>query len=136
MEPGSISVARTLPIDGALLADVLRRLRRDTTGPALRWTLGALGSAEVDTNFVSANNGFATAARVWDARGLAVASVALHIHAASADSVQLVLQPTNALTPWWQERVGELLELAQAVINELAEELLWHATHAGVAASG
>jgi len=136
MEPGSISVARTLPIDGALLADVLRRLRRDTAGPALRWTLGDLGSAEVDINFVSGAEGFATVARVWDGRGLAVASVALHITATAPDAVQVVLQPTSALTPWWQQRIAELLELAQAVINELAEELLWHATRAGVAANG
>jgi hypothetical protein len=136
MEPGSISVARTLPIDGALLDDVLRRLRRDTTGPALRWTLGDLGSAEIDINFVSVAEGFTTVARVWDGRGLAVASVALHIAATAPDAVQVVLQPTSALTPWWQQRIAELLELAQAVINELAEELLWHATRAGVAANG
>ena len=136
MEPGSISVSRTLPIDGALLADVLRRLRRDAAGPALRWTLGDLGSAEVDINFVSGRDGFGTVARVWDARGLAVASVALSLTAVADDAIQLRLRPTTALTPWWQERVGELLELAQAVINELAEELLWHATRAGIAANG
>ncbi len=136
MEPGSISVSRTLPIDGALLADVLRRLRRDTAGPALRWTLGDLGSAEVDINFTSGREGFGTFARVWDGRGLAVASVMLSLTAVAPDAVHLRLQPTTALTPWWQERIGELLELAQAVINELAEELLWHATRAGVAASG
>ena len=136
MEPGSISVSRTLPIDGALLADVVRRLRRDAAGPALRWTLGDLGSAEVDINFVSGRDGFGTVARVWDPRGLAVASVALSLTAVAADAIQLRLRPTTALTPWWQERVGELLELAQAIINELAEELLWHATRAGVAANG
>ena len=70
----------------------------------------------------------------WDARGLAVASVSLTIRATGPDAVNLVLQPTNALTPWWQERIPDLLEVAQAVLDELAEELLWHATRAGVAA--
>ncbi len=136
MEPGSISVTRTLPIDGALLADVLLRLRRDAGGSALRWSLGDRGAAEVDIIFTSAGASWTTTARVWDPRGLAVAAVALHIRATAPDQVSLTLQPTSALTPWWVERIAELLDLAQAVVDELAEELLWHAARAGVAASG
>ena len=53
MDPGGISVARTLPIDGALLGDVLLRLRRDSAASVLRWTLGDRGAAEVDVCFTS-----------------------------------------------------------------------------------
>ncbi|HWS48063.1 MAG TPA: hypothetical protein VN636_19530 [Acidimicrobiia bacterium] len=136
MEPGGISVTRTLPIDGALLADVLLRLRRDTGASALRWTLGDRGAAEVDVNFTTAGSSWITAARVWDASGLAVASVGLRVMATGADTVSLTLQPTSALTPRWLDQLPVLLDLAQAVIDEVAEELLWHATRAGVATSG
>jgi len=96
MEPANISVTRTLAIDGALLGDVLLRLRRDAGPGPLRWTLGDRGVAEVD--------------------------------------VKLTLQPTTALTPFWQDRGEELLELAHAAIDELSEELLWHASKTGVTA--
>src|SRR5689334_9969066 len=114
MEAGSISVTRTLPIDGALLSDVLLRLRRDAGPGPLRWTLGDRGSAEVDARFTSSGATWTTTARVWDAGGLAVAGVALRLDPTGTDSVQLTLQPTSALTPFWQERTEELLELAHA----------------------
>jgi hypothetical protein len=132
MEAGSISVTRTLPIDGALLSDVLLRLRRDAGPGPLRWTLGDRGSAEVDASFTSSGSTWTTTARVWDAGGLAVAGVALRLDPTGTDSVQLTLQPTSALTPFWQERTEELLELAHAAIDELSEEMLWHASRAGV----
>ena len=132
IEPHQISVTRMLPIDGALLGDVLRRLRRDSGAQALRWTLGGRGSAEVDANFTSSGATWTTPARVWDATGLAVASVALRLTATTADEVELTIEPTNALTPSWRARLPELLDITHAVIDELAEELLWHAMRAGV----
>jgi len=134
MEPANISVTRTLAIDGALLGDVLLRLRRDAGPAPLRWTLGDRGVAEVDVKFTSVGNTWTTSARVWDAAGLAVASVALRLDYTGSDAVQLTLQPTSALTPFWQDRGEELLELAHATIDELSEELLWHASKTGVSA--
>src|SRR5215212_1185689 len=135
MEPGTISVTRTLTIDSALLGDVLLRLRRDAGPGPLRWTLGDRGAAEIDVKFISSGTTWTTTARVWDAGGLAVAGVALRLDPASTDTVLLTLQPTSALTPWWQERAEELLELAHAAIDELSEELLWHASRTGVISS-
>jgi hypothetical protein len=132
MEPGNISVSRTLPIDGALLGDVLLRLRRDSGATPLRWTLGDRGAIEVDVQFTTTGTAWSTTARVWDAAGLAVASVALKLEATSAETIDLTLEPTTALTPWWQTRMPQLLDLAHAAIGELGEELLWHATRAGV----
>jgi hypothetical protein len=132
MEPANISVTRTLAIDGALLGEVLLRLRRDAGSGPLRWTLGDRGVAEVDVKFTSVANTWTTSARVWDAGGLAVAAVALRLDYTGTDAVQLTLQPTSALTPFWQVREEELLELAHATIDELSEELLWHASHTGV----
>jgi hypothetical protein len=132
MDPANISVTRTLAIDGALLGDVLLRLRRDSGPGPLRWTLGDRGVAEVDVKFTSVGNTWTTVARVWDAGGLAVAGVALRLDYTGTDAVQLTLQPTTALTPFWLEREEELLELAHAAIDELSEELLWHASRTGV----
>jgi hypothetical protein len=126
MEPGSISLTRTLPIDGALLADVLLRLRRDTEGSVVRWTLGDRGTAEVDTVFITHGPTWTTAGRVWSPSGLALAPVTLEI-TVTADAVQLVLRPSAALPPCWRDRTGELVTLARAVVDELGEELLWHA---------
>jgi hypothetical protein len=135
-EPHHITVARTLPIDGALLGDVLRRLRRDAGASPLRWKLGDRGAAEVDVNFTSTGSAWTTPARVWDVSGLAVASVALRLEPIAPDAVELTIEPTNALTPMWQARLPELLDLAHAVVDELSEELLFHATRAGVSGRG
>lgn len=134
MNAANISVTRTLAIDGALLGDVLLRLRRDSGPGPLRWSLGDRGAAEVDVKFTSVGNTWTTSARVWDGGGLAVAGVALRLDYTGTDAVQLTLQPTSALTPFWQDRAEELLELAHAAIDELAEELLWHASRAGIIA--
>ena len=126
----AISVARTLPIDGALVHDILLRLRRDSAGTPLRWTLGDRGIVEIDVNFSSVTAGmpsWTASARVWDNRGLSLVGVSLRIKA-TADTVTLALVPSSALPPWWETRVPELLDLTHAAVDELAEELLWHAS--------
>ncbi len=131
MEPGSFSVARTLPIDGALVGDVLLRLRRDSAGQPIRWTLGDRGTAEVDASFTSDGPRYTATARLWDASGLALVAAIVEI-TASVDTVELTIAPAVELTEWWQARTSDLLDLAHAVVDELSEELLWHATRAGV----
>ena len=90
---GVISVARTLPIDGALLDDVMLRLRRDSVTPALCWTLGRLGGAEVDARFTSTGPSWTTKARLWNRAGLAVTAATLQLVATGADEVRLTLEP-------------------------------------------
>jgi hypothetical protein len=41
--------------------------------------------------------------------------------------------PHTTLPEWWRVRPLELDDLADAIVGELAEELLWHAARAGVA---
>ncbi len=131
MEPGSRSVTRSLPIDGALLGDVCLRLRRDTAGGVVRWTLGDRGSAEVDANFTSDGLSYATTGRVWNPTGLALAGVTIVLDG-DPDRVLLTLIPHATLPEWWLARPDELSTLAGAVVDELAEELLWHAARAAV----
>jgi hypothetical protein len=145
MDGGSINcVARALPIDAALAGDVLLRLRRDTPGASAKWTLGGRGSVEVDVDFfpvvapVAADAALAgpawtTTARLWDPAAIAVMRAVVQLSATSNDSCELSLRPEVPLIPWWSARRPALLHLADAALDELAEELLWHASRPGVA---
>ncbi len=140
MDPGGISVARTLPIDGALLDDVLLRLRRDAATSALRWTLGDRGTAEVEIAFTStgtaACSSWTTRARLWNSSGLAVTAATVHLVAASRRRVEVVLEPSFTPTVASDDEAAALFDLARAALDELAEELLWHATRAGLTPRG
>ncbi len=134
---GGISVVRTLPIDAALVNTVLLGLRRDTAGSSAGWSLGGRGSAEVDVDFLRAPTqpaSWTTSARLWDPEAIAVVRAAVDLTAVSADACELAIRPDIPLTAWWSERLPALLELARAALDELAEELLWHATRDGIAA--
>jgi hypothetical protein len=133
MEPGSITVGRSLAIDAALLADVLLRLRRDAPGAVIRWTLAERGAVEIDVNFTSDGAAFTTTARIWERQGLAVANMTVRVAPRGADAVDLTAQPSAALPAWWASRVPEFLDVADAAVAELGEELLWHASYAGLA---
>jgi hypothetical protein len=138
MEPG-ISVRRMLPIDATLLSAVLLRLRREVAGRPNRWTLGDRGAMDVDVHFTPTASApgvygpaWATTGRLWDPEQLALATLTIELIARAADQCELQLTATE-LTPWWQERVDALTELAHAALDELAEEMLWHATRRDIA---
>jgi hypothetical protein len=131
MDPDDIGVQRKLPIDGALLADVLLRLRRDSPATVLRWTLGGRGAAEVDVCFTSAGPDWTTTARLWNEAGLAMTPATLRLAASSADEVWVTLEPAPTAAP-----TLAMQDLARAAVDEFAEELLWHATRAGITPRG
>jgi hypothetical protein len=131
MEPGSESVTRTVAIDGAFLGDVLLYLRRDAAAPVLRWTLGERGTAEIDACFDTCETGWKAAARLWNPNGLAVAAAVVYAEAARSDEIALTLEPT--LPPQgWGDRAEPFTALAECALDELAEELLWQASRAGL----
>ena len=140
MDAGGISVARAVPIDAALVRDVLVRLRRDVAGSVVRWTLGGLGVAELDVEFFPVLTAagetipaWSSTARLWDTNGVALVHVTIELRVVAADGCALTLRPEESLAPWWSDRLPALLDLAHATLDELAEELLWHATRDGVA---
>ena len=130
MDCGGVCEARTLPIDGVLLGEVLLRLRRDCPTSALRWTLGNRGVAEVDIAFTPTSTpgetGWTTTARLWPNTGLTVTAATVRCTATGIDEVQVTLEATGDLG-----LVG-LADLTRATVDELAEELLWYATRAGL----
>ena len=140
MDAGGICVARSLPIDGALLRDVLIRLRRDVPGGVARWTLGGRGAAEFDVDFFpiltdtsDAVPAWSSTARLWDPDGVAMLPAVVELRSATIDACELSLRPVSPLAPWWTTRTPALLELAHAALDELTEELLWHSTRDDVA---
>jgi len=134
-------MVRGLPIDAALMSDVLVQLRRDALGCPVAWTLGAHGSADLDAEFfpvptalADASNppAWTTTARLWDTDGLAVIHAVVELSVVGPDTCELIIRPELPLTPWWAARGPMLEALAQAALDELGEELLWHATRVGV----
>jgi hypothetical protein len=140
MDAGGICVARSLAIDAALARDVLIRLRRDVDGGIARWTLGGHGTAEVDVDFFpiltaygDASPAWSSTARLWARNGIAMLPATVELRAAAVDTCELTLRPATPLAPWWANRTPALIDLARAALDELGEELLWHATRADVA---
>jgi hypothetical protein len=140
MDAGGISVARAIGMDAALVRDVLIRLRRDAAGPVTRWTLGGRGIAELDVEFFpiltaagAASPAWNTTARLWDTDGVAMVHVVMELRSVAADGCELTLRPEFPLAPWWSARLPALLDLVHATLDEVSEELLWHATRDGVA---
>ena len=136
MNPGGISMERTLPIDGALLGDVLLRLRRDCPASSLRWTLGDRGAAEVEVGFTSDGPIWTSTARLWNYAGFAMTTATVRLVATAPDAVHLTLVPTHGSRPVSDEETRSMADLGRAAVDELAEELLWHATRAGLTARG
>lgn len=135
----SSTVERLLPIDATLIGPVLTRLRRDATGRHQRWTLGGHGTVELDVDFrplpstpERGGPSWEGSVRLWDADHLAVAQCTIVVSAQTAATCALELLADDQLTPWWQERRPTLVHLAQAAVDEIAEELLWHATREDV----
>ena len=135
MDAGGISVVRALPIDPAIVNGTLLALRRDTPGSATGWSLGQRGSAEVDVDFVrtgAPDPTWTASARLWDPAAIAVVRAVVVLTVVGPDGCELSIRPELPLARWWSARMPALLGLAQAALDELGEELLWHATREGV----
>jgi hypothetical protein len=136
MDAGGISVVRQLPIDPALVNSMFLGLRRDTPGSATGWSLGRRGSAEVDIDFFrtgAPEPTWTATARLWDPEAVAVVRAVVDLTVTQPDGCELTIRPNLPLSPWWSTRMPALLDLARAALDELAEELLWHATRDGLA---
>ncbi|MGQ0824176.1 MAG: hypothetical protein ACT4OX_03930 [Actinomycetota bacterium] len=142
MEAGSNIVRRALPIDAPLLSAVVLRMRRDAAGRQARWSLGDRGAMELDVHFSPVpgspavlGRAWTTTGRLWDPDQLAMATVIVELEARAADECELWLAPADALSPWWQERTEAFDILAKAAVEELGEELLWHASRVDISQS-
>lgn len=135
-------VSRALPLDAALLPAVVDGLQRASATPTVRWRLGDRGGVDIDVRFVESpeHNGetergrvLTTSAWLWTSSTEPSATAVLELVALGTDSVELSCRSagtTGCARRQMEDRdaVGRLLDLAHAAVDELAEELLWHAT--------
>jgi hypothetical protein len=142
VEAGSILVERELPIDGALVGACLLRLRRDAVDRRISWTLGGHGSADLDVHFhraagdaVPRTDLWSTTCRLWERDRLAATTVIVELRS-SAGGCELVVRASGPIPPVWRRDPQDLRDLARAMVDELGEELRWHASRPDAAASG
>ncbi len=124
-------VTRILEIDAASFADALVGLRRESAGLSQCWKLGNLGSFELDAR-VSPPVGRSAShiqltGRLWAPDFPALTSVNIFALCNDEGSV-LMLTPAVALSGWFLENEAAYVSLATAALDELGEELLFHAS--------
>ena len=137
---------------GAHIADRRRaRRRRAAAAPPRhapdrwsRWTLGDRGSAEVDVEFFPVFFGYVSNAAGRPGRPrpgsgiprrLAVVQAVVELSAVATDACELTLRPDAAPHPVVGGPASTPCSTWPAPpLDELAEELLWHATRDGVSA--
>jgi hypothetical protein len=127
-----ISITRRIPIEPDALAPVLARLRAETSGSVLTWSLGERGSCEIDVTFrypmPAGCVGFATTGRLRDPQGIAVAPIMVSLVACGARESELAFHPAEPVAGWWSSHIPQYLDLAHAAVEELAQELLFQHT--------
>jgi hypothetical protein len=111
-------------------------LTRELDAPTHRYSLGAHGSFELQTAFCGQTLGdttrrgeqcIASRGNLWSADGMVVSSVLLTIESGIAVPTEIALTATAALPPAFAADLPAYLELADAAVAEIAEELRFHA---------
>jgi hypothetical protein len=125
-----IEVTRTVRLGAAAFADALVGLRREMTGLDHRFHLGDRGTFELDARLSPPGPSSLGRAelngRLWNPSGDSV--VPVRIRATSDDGVTIVaLLPSRDIADWFADHLAEYLDLAHAALDELCEELLYHA---------
>ncbi len=132
---GDVEVARLLEMDAPSSANAVLALRRELGGADLRWTLGGLGTFELDAAFVGMqltggspfdHQRITTTARLWSPNGAAVVPVDVTLASARRPPSELSIAPSVPLPPSFAADVDAYEALARAALDELAEELLYH----------
>jgi hypothetical protein len=133
-----ISIARRLPIGADALAPVLARLRAETSGTTLRWNLGERGSCGVEVTFTRKINGaglngagtggFVSSASLSATGHDGSATVVVSLVGCDSQESQLEFHPATTIGDWWAAHLPAYLDLANAALEELAQELLYQHT--------
>ena len=132
----NVGVEHTSPLNAIQAAAAVVAFRREIPGGMQRWTLGGLGSFEIDSKFsgltlmaqkTAGEQRIVTTGRLWSADGMAVVGVEIAIYSALAPPTSISLTPTGALPPCFIDSVESYTALANAALTELHEELQYHA---------
>ncbi len=131
-----VRVARPLELSTIEVAVAVVGLARELDAPTHRFSLGHHGSFELDSAFCGqtlsdttrrGEQCIASRGRLWSRDGMVVSSVRLTIESGIAAPTEIALTATAALPPAFAADLAAYLELADAAVLELAEELQYHA---------
>ena len=139
----TFAFARPLELTTIEVAVAVVALTRELDAPTHRYSLGAHGSFELEAAFcgqtlddTTRRGEQCTTSRgnLWSADGMVVSSVLLTIESGIAVPTEIALTATAALPPAFAADLPAYLELADAAVSEIAEDLRYHA-RAGRAAA-
>ena len=131
----AIRVARPLELSTIQVAIAVVAFTRELDSPTHRWTLGDYGSFELDSALSGQTLGettrrgeqcITTRGRLWSADGMVVSSVQLTIESGIAVQSEIALTARAPLPPAFAADLPCYLELADAAVAEVAEELRYH----------
>lgn len=129
-------VTRLLDINAAGAAAAVLGLRREIAGLSEQWTLGAHGTFELDAAFVGltltgdsafGHQRITTTGRLWPAGVLMFVPVEVTLASTTKPPTELTITAEVSFTGASDGAVDPFHALAQAAVDELAEELLFHA---------
>lgn len=133
-----IEMTRTVRLPASQLADALVGLRREMTGRSQTFRLGERGTFELDAGLspprpVAPGASLVSIAielrgRLWNPDGSAVTAVRLRAESDDAATI-VVLVPSGEVAQWFRDHLAHYLDLAHAALDELCEELLFHAAN-------
>ncbi len=133
-----IRSGRTVHLNAIETAAAVLGLRREMDAAQQRWTLGPYGTFELDSQFVGltlnsqtrrGDQRIETSGRLWSPDGMAVVSVSVAIESALAPPTQLSITVSSHLPPTFAHNLVGLRALAHAALEELTEEILFHAAN-------
>jgi hypothetical protein len=133
---GDGQVARLLDMHAARAAAAVLGLRREFAGVTQQWTLGDHGTFELDAAFVGVtltaaspfgHQRISTTGRLWRPRDLVVVPVDVTLASTRRPPTEVSITPEGPLPPLFAADRDAYLALALAALDELAEELLFHA---------
>jgi hypothetical protein len=127
-------VRRKLALTPRAGSRALLRMRREG-GFQQRWTLGRAGSFELDADVVEIHAADRThegtihlPGRLWDPDGTTMVGIDVEVHASGRDAIDVAVAPSQVLPDWFRaDDLARWTELAHATLDEICEELLWHA---------
>ena len=140
-----IRVARAIALNAIETAAAILGVRREMQGATHRWNLGAYGSFEIDGQFVGltlnaqrrvGDQRIETTGRLWSPDGMAVVGVTVALESAFAPPTQASITVANHLPPYFNDNADGLRALALAALEELCEEILYHAASTRTHAAG
>ena len=139
-----LRIGRAVSLNSIETAAAVLGVRREMSGAHHRWTLGVYGVFEMDSQFVgltlsaqtrAGDQRIETTGRLWSPDGMAVVSIAIALESALAPPTQVTMTPTSTLPPTFSNDLTALRTLALAALEELCEELLYHAAQVRIRAA-